>query len=72
MDSLPTAMIISQRLMSSTVHSALPDAPVIPDAPRRTRTFRIPRAARTRTRLSQALDRAARAVAPAPSCNPVP
>ena len=64
MDSLPTAMIISHRLMTGTAHSALPDAPVIPDAPRK---VRVPRAARTRTRLSRVLDRASRAVAPTPS-----
>ena len=69
MDSLPVAMIMSQRAQNATARSALPDAPVIPDRPRR---VRAPRAVRTRTRLSHVLDRAARAVAPTPSCSPAP
>jgi hypothetical protein len=69
MDSLPVAMIMSERSMNATARSALPDAPVVPDTPRR---VRAPRAVRTRTRLSHVLDRAARAVAPAPSCSPAP
>jgi len=69
MDSLPVAMIMSQHAMNGTARSALPDAPVVPDRPRR---VRAPRAARTRSRLSHVLDRAARAVAPAPSCSPAP
>jgi hypothetical protein len=69
MDSLPVAMILSQHAQSVTARSALPDAPVVPDKPRR---VRAPRAVRTRTRLSHVLDRASRAVAPAPSCSPAP
>jgi hypothetical protein len=69
MDSLPAAMIISNRLTASTARSALPDAPVIPDRPRRERT---PRAVRSRSVLSHVLERAARAVEPTPSCSPAP
>jgi hypothetical protein len=75
MDTLPVAMIMSQHAMNSTARSALPDAPVVPDSPRRARRTRpagAPRAVRTRTRLSHVLDRAARAVAPTPSCIPAP
>jgi len=71
MDSLPVAMIMSQRLSADTAHSALPDAPVVPDEPRRVRQPK-PRAARSRQALSHVLDRAARAVAPTPSCSPAP
>lgn len=69
MDSLPIAMIMSQRLQRHAAWSALPDAPVVPERPAKVRR---PRAVRTRVALSQALDRAARAVAPAPSCSPAP
>ena len=69
MDSLPVAMIVSQRLQEHTAWSALPDAPVVPDKPAKVRR---PRAVRSRAALSGALDRAARAVAPTPSCSPAP
>jgi hypothetical protein len=69
MDSLPIAMIMSQSALNSTVRSALPDAPVVPDKPARVRR---PRAVRSRSALSHVLDRASRAVAPSPSCSPAP
>jgi hypothetical protein len=68
-DSLPVAMIMSHRLQQHTAWSALPGAPVVPDKPARVRK---PRAVRTRSTLSHALERASRAVAPAPSCSPAP
>jgi hypothetical protein len=69
LDTLPAAMIISNRLTAAGARSALPDAPVVPDAPAKVRR---PRAPRTRSALSHALERASRAVAPTPSCSPAP
>jgi hypothetical protein len=69
MDALPVAMLMSQHLMNEAARSALPDAPVVPDRPRR---VRLPRTDRLRVALSHGLDRAARAVAPTPSCSPAP
>jgi hypothetical protein len=71
MDSLAVAVIVSDNLQNSYARSALPDAPVVPDSPRR---VRVPRAAGPRRALSAALVRAARAVEPAqpatPACTP--
>ena len=69
MDSLPAAMIMSQRLQAHTARSALPDAPVVPERPARVRR---PRAVRTRLTVAHVLERASRAVAPAPTCSPAP
>jgi hypothetical protein len=69
MDSLPFALLVSRNLDES--RSALPDAPVVPDAPRRAPRAQ-PRAARSRVVLAHVLERAARAVAPTPSCTPAP
>jgi hypothetical protein len=63
MDSLAMAMIISRSVSRREITSALPDAPVVDDAPHPRR----PRAARSRTALARALQHAAAAVAPAPS-----
>ena len=69
MDTLPVAMIMAEHLQRHTAWSALPDAPVVPDKPAKVRR---PRAVRTRSTLSHALERASRAVAPTPSCSPAP
>jgi hypothetical protein len=66
MTTVPIAAIIIRRSMAEA-RSALPDAPVVPDAPVR----RTPRARRPRIALAHLLERAAHAVAPAPpGCTP--
>jgi hypothetical protein len=68
MDLLQLAMTLSQDATRRELLSARPDAPVRPDhAPVRHR----PRAARSRTSLAHLLERAARWVAPTPSCTPL-
>jgi len=69
MENLPFAVVLAVRGTRHQAWSALPDAPVVPDEPRRTRPARTPHAARSRTVLATLLERAARAVAPAP-CSP--
>jgi hypothetical protein len=56
MTNLPLAMILSQEIMLREANSALPDAPVVPEPPARTR--------RTRVALADLLARAATTVAP--------
>lgn len=59
----PLGLVLTQLDLLSNARSALPDAPVVPPPVQRVR------AAATRRRLAGALERAARAVAPAsPSC----
>lgn len=58
MDMLPMAMILAQKADRFQAHSALPNAPVVPDRPQRVR------AVRPRTVLARGLERAAQAIAP--------
>jgi hypothetical protein len=67
MDMLPLAMSLSQDAVRKHLHSALPDAPVVPD---RVRHPRPQRAARSRRALARLLEGAAQRVAPAPACSP--
>ncbi|HEX2809373.1 MAG TPA: hypothetical protein VHN80_24690 [Kineosporiaceae bacterium] len=68
MDSLTMAMLVGTNAMNTLARSALPDAPVVPDEPRRPWATR---AARPRAALAGSLNRLARVVAPAPStCHP--
>lgn len=53
--------IIARDSTASLARSALPDAPVLPDAPPP-----VPRFARSRAALARGLQRTARAVEPAP------
>jgi hypothetical protein len=64
MDLLPLAMIQSTNARNRTMYSALPDAPVVHQAPARVRAFR------TRSVTARLLARAAAAVAPKPTCHP--
>lgn len=61
MDSLAVAALVSQDAMSRTALSALPDAPVLPE---RQRPSRSPRLRRPRGLLAFALHRTADAIAP--------
>ncbi|GAB4066245.1 hypothetical protein GCM10028777_18350 [Angustibacter speluncae] len=58
MDSLPFAMVTANDATRAHLHSARPDAPVVPDAE--------PRLARTRVRLAAALRTAAERLAVPP------
>ena len=57
MDMLPMAMILAQKADRLQAFSALPNAPVVPEAPR-------VRAMRPRAALARGLERAAQAIAP--------
>jgi hypothetical protein len=59
MDLLPLAMIMSDRATTTLRDSALPNAPVVPQTPRRAR---LPK---TRTSAARLLTRAAAAITPA-------
>ena len=61
MDNLPYAMILSVKATRSIAHSALPDAPVVLERPRR------PVTVRPRLALAHALRRAAASVSPEPA-----
>jgi hypothetical protein len=70
METFPLAMILSNRASRQEAWSALPDAPVVLERPRRAPRPSI--AARPRTALAHGLERLAAAVAPAPpACTPV-
>jgi hypothetical protein len=72
MDNLFLAAMLANEAMNSTARSALPDAPVVPDVPRR-RSAPGSWAARPRLTISRSLERLARSVAPAPNpgiCHP--
>lgn len=60
--SLPIATQLAVSATMRESRSALPDAPVVPETPRRE-----PRAKRTRTSVAVLLHRAARAVEPSPA-----
>ncbi len=66
MFALPIAADLVRDAMAREALSALPDAPVLPDA---APTPRVPRTRRARLRLSRVLHRAADSVAP-PECSP--
>ena len=68
MDLLPMAMSLSQDAVLRELHSARPDAPVVPD---RVSPPRPPRAVRTRSTVAHLLERTAQWVAPSPSCPPL-
>jgi hypothetical protein len=66
MENFPLAIMIGTRAALREVHSALPDAPVVPDRPRRPGVT-----VRSRTALARRLERLADAVAPTPpACTP--
>jgi len=62
MDNLPIAMILATRATRRISHSALPDAPVVPDRPRRAPVARATR--QSRTVLARGLRRVAAVLAP--------
>ena len=65
MTEIPTAFVLSNQAMMREVHSARPNAPVVPERTRRpARTTR-----RTRIAVANVLQRASDAVAPA-ECSP--
>ena len=66
MELLPMAMIMSDRAGTALHHSALPNAPVVPEPARR------PRLPRTRMSTARLLNRAAAAITPArpTQCDP--
>lgn len=75
MEGLPMAALMSQALARAEVRSALPDAPVVPERPHRSRPAPVPLGVRTtvargRTLLAGALQRAAVAVEPRPAAPP--
>jgi hypothetical protein len=65
---LPLAMTLSQNAVLRELHSARPDAPIVPE---RVRAPRRPRAVRTRTTVAHLLERTAQWVTPTPSCPPL-
>jgi hypothetical protein len=64
----PAAFILVNRLMTEHMNSALPNAPVVPDSPRRTRHRSVAERSsswlRLRAGLAATLQAAARTVAP--------
>jgi hypothetical protein len=66
MDSFIISTNIASRAVRGYASSALPHAPVVPDET----DLPSPRTVRSRAALARALDRLARAVAPAPASRP--
>jgi hypothetical protein len=66
MDSLLFAMIVSRRATVRIAHSALPNAPVVPDRAPRTASLAV----RPRTALARGLERLATVVAPRTPASP--
>jgi len=71
MDMYLLAMSLSQTATNRELHSALPNAPVVPDRAPRSHRLHAPHAIRTRATVAHLLERTARWVAPKPSCTPL-